>query len=102
MSERYKEGEAQLAKLVAESNPELKTNLYEKVMNSIEVQRTIFTRTQKELIDINREHSLLVRKFPASIFFAIIGRGEIPITVVTSEKTKQVIATGEENDISVY
>jgi len=102
MSERYKEGEAQLAKLVLEANPTLDTRLFEKLMNSIEVQRTIFARTQKELIDINREHTLLISKFPASIFFSLIGRDSIIITLVTSERTKQIIQAGEENNLEVF
>lgn len=102
MGERYKEGEAQLAKLVVEANPQLDTKLYEKLMNSIEVQRTIFTRTQKELIDINREHTVLVSRFPASILFSVIGRKPIEITLITSDRTREASKTGIDNDVELY
>ena len=102
MGERYKEGEAQLAKLVTEANPTIDTRLQEKLMNSIEAQRTTFTRTQKELIDINREHTQLIRRFPGSLFFSLIGRREIPISLITSQKTEDTMKSGQDNDVNLY
>lgn len=100
MGERYKDGEAQLAKFVQEANPTFDTSLYKKLMDSIEVQRNIFTRKQNELIDKNLEHTNLVTKFPGS--FIVGGRGVIKIPIVTSDKTKKAFESEEDNDVSLF
>ena len=47
---------------------------------------------QKELIDLKREHDLLLTRFPSNIFLAMLGKSKIDITVVTSTKTEKVFS----------
>lgn len=84
-----------LLSFIKESNPDFNITLYQQVSNSIEAQRTIFTREQQKLIDLNREHQDLLQKFPGSLFLA--SRKSIDIVVVTSDKTEEAFKTGKEN-----
>jgi hypothetical protein len=53
---RYAQGDGSLMKWIQESNPEFKTNMYEDLMKSIEIERTGFFNEQTMLIDLQREH----------------------------------------------
>lgn len=86
-------------KWIQEQNPQLSPDLYTKLANTITAQRAGFTRDQQKLIDIKREHDNLRKKFPSKLFVHV---DELEITVVTSAKTKQVFATGEENDVDLF
>lgn len=98
MEGRYDKG-GDLFKMVTESNPTFDVSLYKDLMNSISVERTAFFEEQKRLIDMKREHDNL-RMDPIASFF--ISDEEVLITVITSERTKGVYATGEENDIDLF
>jgi hypothetical protein len=100
MGERYKEGEAQLAKLVVEANPKFDSSLFTKLMDSITIERTKFLERQRLLIDKNREHTDLVTKFPGSVF--LFRRQVIVVPVITSAKTEQVYQTKQENDVDLF
>ncbi len=89
-----------LMKLIVESNPNFDVSLYKDLMNSIEAERTSFFIEQKKLIDLGREHMDLLKTAPSSWFVG--NRPEIKITIVSSEKTKQIIESGEENDIDLF
>lgn len=97
MGDRYKEGEAQLAKLVVEANPKFDTSLYLKLMTSIESQRTVLTAAQEQLIDIKREHDNLRTMRPSRWFVGSVP--ELKITIITSAKTKHALETGEDNEL---
>lgn len=101
MSGRYgnKRGGALLS-FVKESNPEFNIKLYEKLANSIEAQRITFAGEQKKLIDLKREHDTLRQTFPAKFFVG--SRPEIPIEIVTSDKTDAAFQTGKENDVKLF
>lgn len=101
MSERY--GNARggaLMSWVQESNPDLSTDLYQKLANVIEIKRAEFTNIQRQVIDVKREHDNILDTFPGSHFLA--DRQKIDITVISSEKTKGVISSGEENNIDIF
>lgn len=100
MQERKYEKGGQMWKFVAESNPQFDSSLLLDLANTIEGQRIRFETSQKMLIDIKREHDNLRQKFPSSMFVG--GRPELKIDVVTSEKTKQIFSTCEENDIDIF
>lgn len=89
-----------LLSFVTESNPDLSTDLYKKLANTIEIKRAEFTNIQKQLLDIKREHDNLLDTFPGSHFLS--GLEKTVVVVITSSKTKAVIESGEENDISVF
>lgn len=85
---------------VQEHNPEFDWSLYKKVQTAIESNRQEFFIEQKKLEDFQRQHAVLLQKFPGSFFLA--GIDPIEIQTVTSAKTKQTFETGEENDINVF
>jgi len=84
-----------LLSFIQESNPTFDTSLYQKLSNSVEAQRTIFTREQQKLIDLAREHENMIKQFPSGVFLA--RRSHIDIVVVTSVKTEEVFRTKQEN-----
>ena len=89
-----------LMKWITESNPTFDVSLYKDLMASIEAERASFTMEEKRLFDLANQHRIVLNSFPSSIFVG--GRGEIEITVVSSAKTKEVMKTGEENDINLF
>lgn len=98
MKERHANGGA-LMKFVTEANPNFDISLYKDLSASIEALRTTFTREQNKLIDLKREHDNMIQTFPGS--FILASRPEIKIQIITSAKTKETYATGEENDIKL-
>ena len=57
---------------------------------------------QKELIDLSREYENLLQKFPSRIICSVLGFKSIPITVVTSTRTKEAMRTGVDDDDTVF
>lgn len=72
------------------------------LQNIVTAQRNSWTFRQKELIDLKREHDILIRKFPASIIFSILGRHEIEIQIITSHATQEIFKTGQDNDTNLF
>jgi hypothetical protein len=93
-----------LMKWVTESNPQFDLNaagsLYDKLANVIEAKRSEFFMEQKKLTSYQQEHKNILQTWPGSWFLA--GRDTVPVTIITSAKTKEVYATGEENDIQIF
>lgn len=89
---------------VSEQNPTYDMaaigELYEKLANAIEANRAEYFVEQKKLIDLQREHSALLKKFPGSLL--LNGREEIDIIIITSTQTEQVYVDGQENDIELF
>lgn len=100
MDNRYANGGGELMKWISEHNPQFDSSLYSKLMSSIEANRKAFEAEQKQLVDLKREHDTLLVKFPSSLFIG--GRESIDISLVTSSKTKETFASGEENDIDLF
>lgn len=93
-------GKETLMKWITESNPTFDVSLYKTLMNTIEGSRNEFTMEQKKLIDIDRELKTMKVTFPANI---VLGRkADLEIKLVTSGKTKEAFATGEENDVDLF
>lgn len=88
-------------KFIKEQNPQVDSAMYTKLANTITAQRAGFTRDQKKLIDIKREHTVLITRKPSK-WFINDGIEALDIVVVTSGKTKETFATGEENDIEMF
>jgi uncharacterized membrane-anchored protein YhcB (DUF1043 family) len=97
MDKRYQDGDNLLFKFVTESNPNFTPELFVKLANSIESQRTEFAMVQVALIDLNREHGLLLTKIPSKWF--LMGRKSIDIKLVTSTDTDKAFNTGKEDDL---
>lgn len=89
-----------LMKWITESNPTFDVSLYQKLMNSIEAERTNFFMEQKKLIDLSNEHRIIRNTFPNSIFIG--SRPDVEIVIVSSNKTKEVMSSGIDNDVNVF
>ena len=88
---RYKDG-GQLMKWIQEANPTFDTSLYQKVSNSIEVQRTAFTSTQNRMLDIINQRATLIEQMPSCWF--IKNKSVIDYEPITTSATKTVMSTG--------
>lgn len=85
---------------ITENNPTFDFKLYERVQVVIEANREEFFIEQKKLVDYNREHAILLNKFPSRLFLYDVK--EIEIITVTSDKTAKAFQTGQENDINIF
>jgi hypothetical protein len=101
ISGRYSQGDGSLMKWITESNPKFDASLYKDLMNSIEIERNGFSQTQKQMLDIIREHKNLLEKAPSRWF---INDGLLPIdyTVISSSKSKSVLETSIDDDIQLF
>ena len=98
---RYQgEGDGSLMKWVTESNPNFDTSLYADLMQSIEVYRNEFANAQVKMLDIIREHKVLVTTYPGKWFISNVS--EIEYTIVSSTKSKAVMETGLDDDIKLF
>ena len=68
ISGRYANGNGQFMQWIKEANPEFDSSLYKTLMETIEVQRISFTKDQKRMLDIIREHKTLCETMPACWF----------------------------------
>lgn len=87
-------------KWIQEQNPSFNQSMYEKLMNTIEVQRDEFARNQQRLISIHKELKNLKEKFPSTIFLL---SKELPkLVTVTSTKTQRDFESGKEDDVTLF
>lgn len=98
MSARNYGGE--MMKWITESNPTFSPDLYSKLMNTIESQRTKFTNNQKMLISVHKEIKDLVTLIPGSWFLM---NKEVPeLKIVTSTRTEETFSTGTDDNIELF
>lgn len=86
--------------VVQEDNPNFDTSLYQELSRTIEAERTSFHRAQSRLVDLQREHRTLLRTFPGSLILA--GVEEVDVTIVSNTRTKEVMATGIDDNIDLF
>jgi len=87
---------------IKESVPNVDTTTFNNLQNIITSARDSFVLRQKELIDLKREHDLLLRRFPSGVILQILGRKEISIQVITSTRTENTFESGTDDDINVF
>lgn len=103
MDGRYKDGKNDaLLRFVKESNPQFDIKLYADLSDAIETQRQLYFEEQKKLIDMNREYTSYIQREPQSWSIFLGKKPLIPIIIITSSTTKEVYATGEENDVNLF
>ena len=85
---------------IQEHNPNFDTSLYNKLMVSIEGQRESFHNTQKQLIDLSRQHSTLLKVVPSKWFLSDIQKIEIP--VVINDASEKAFETGKEVPMNLF
>ena len=101
MDGRYSaENDGSLMKWVTEQNPNFDTSLYKDLMQSIEVLRTEFQKSQERMLDIIREHTTLCTTYPAKWF--ISNKTQIEYTIISSTKSKVVMDTSIDDDINIF
>ena len=93
---RYSKGDGSLMKMITEANPNFDTKLYEKLMNSIEIQRTAFSTEQERMLDIINQHEVLINSIPSKWF--ISNTKSIEYTIISSTKTKEVMKSGTDDE----
>lgn len=97
---RYSQGDGSLMKWITEANPNFDTSLYKDLMQSIEIQRTEFQKVQERMLDIIREHNVLLTTVPSKWF--ISNTEPIEYTVISSTRSKTVMETGLDDDVSLF
>lgn len=91
-----------LANWIHEAVPNVDTSTFNNLQNIITAKRDGFARVQTELLDMSREHKQLLRKFPSGVVLSLLGRKEINIVIVTSDRTENAFETGKDNDVNVF
>lgn len=97
---RYEKDGGQLLKMIQESNPAFDTRLYDKLMQSIEVQRAYFATAQQRMLDILRERETLLESMPQCWF--ISNKTKIDYQVISSTVTQNIMTTRRDDDIELF
>lgn len=97
---RYSGNNNELFRMIQEQNPNFDTRLYDKLMQSIEVQRALFASSQQRMLDIIRERETLLEQMPSKWFISDMSK--IEYEVITSDVTAEAVRTRRENDIELF
>lgn len=97
---RYSKDGGELLKMIHEQNPNFDTRLYDKLMQSIEVQRAHFAASQQRMLDIIRERDTLLESMPSKWF--VSNKAKIDYVVISSDATADVMRTRRDNDIELF
>ena len=97
---RYSNGGGDLMMWIKEHNPDFDTSLYKDLMMSIEAQRESFHTTQEQLLDMSRQHNVLLSKIPSKWFLS--GVGPIDIPIVINDAAEEAFATGKETKMELF
>lgn len=97
---RYGENGSQaMFQWLKEHNISIDADIYKKIMTTIEATRMSFEREQRRLSEMAAEHKKMYVTVPSKWFV----EGEpVVIKIISSATTKNIIKTGEENDINVF
>ena len=97
---RYSKDGGELLKMIHEQNPNFDTRLYDKLMQSVEVQRAHFAASQQRMLDIIRERDTLLESMPSKWF--VSNKTKIDYVVISSDATADVMRTRRDNDIELF
>jgi hypothetical protein len=97
---RYSQGDGSLMKWIKESNPEFDSSLYRDLMASIESERTEFLKAQTRILDISREHEVLIKTVPGRWFLG--GREPIEYEPISSTYSKEVMQTKTDDKLDLF
>ena len=93
-------GDGSLMKWIKESNPEFDSSLYRDLMASIESERTEFLKAQTRILDISREHEVLIKTVPGRWFLG--GREPIEYEPISSTYSKEVMETKVDDNTDLF
>ncbi len=90
--------------VMQEAVPDFSANaqLFAKIQTVVESQREGFSMRQKELRQMKVTHDDLIGTFPGLFYNSFVGHDQLVAVVVTSGKTKEAFATGEDNDVDLF
>ena len=97
---RYSQGDGSLMKWIQEANPEFDTSLYKQLMQTIEVQRLQFQKSQERMLDLIREHETLCETYPGTWF--VKNKTPIEYIIISSTKSKLTMETGVDDDVDLF
>ena len=97
---RYSNGGRELMKWIQESNPNFDTSLYKDLIQSIEIERTAFATEQDKMLDLIREHQVLINTYPGVWF--ISNKVPIEYKVISSTRSKEVMETSVDDNVSLF
>lgn len=99
---RTNQSQQQLMTWIKESappNPDL--SIYDKVLNIIMGSRDSFAMRQRELLGIAEEYNRRLSVLPGNFILPMMGFTKIDPKVISSGHTKEVFATGEDNEVEL-
>lgn len=99
---RSGQGGGSFATAVREAVPTINPQTLVNLQNILESGRNSWTSRQTVLVDKQREHKNIIRKFPGNVLFSILGRKEIEITIVTSADSEEAFRTGKEESVNLF
>lgn len=91
-----------IIKWVQESIPTVDPAVWINLQNVITAKRDGFVFRQKELLDLSRAHNRILQRFPSGIILSILGRQQIPVTIITSTRTEKAFGSGKDDEVSVF
>ncbi len=97
---RYSKGGGQMMMWIQEHNPTFDTGLYKDVSMAIESQRESFHTTQRQLIDLSRQHNILLKRVPSKWFLS--GVESIDIPVIINDAAEKAFETGKETKMELF
>lgn len=99
-----KDGKQVMMKWVTEQNPTANfkevSDMYKDLSRTIESKQDELLEKENELARIEREHNILLEKFPGSLFLS--SKSKLNYKPITSDHTDEIIRTGKDNDLTVF
>lgn len=99
MEAQSKAGGGSLATFLQSAGVNINSNLFEKLMLSIESQRESFNSNQIKLIQIKNEHDNIRTMFPGSWFVG--NQEELDLRIVTSTRTSETFKTLKDDNVDL-
>ena len=93
-------GKGMLASFFTQAKIDISPELFSKLMTTIEAQRESFHRDQQKLLEIKKDHDNVLARVPSSWFVG--GRSSLEAQIVTSAKTSEAFAAGEDNNVDLF
>lgn len=93
-------GKGALASFFQQSGVTVSSDLYAKLMTTIEAQRESFHRDQQKLLEIVRQHDDVRTMLPYSFFVG--GRPPLEAKIVISTKTDEVFSSGKDDEVDLF
>ena len=98
MDERYDGKPQLLMQWVTESNPNFDVRLFERLMESISVERNSYHQAQSRLTDMNRQHLFMISPNNIPTYWFLRNTTPINVVIVTSSRTEKAYETGQDNE----